>query len=98
MISEKLQLALFNFLGSTRDGKPTDEETQERIIYKKKDDTLLLITSQKKADCSFAIGLSPQPPMLGRSELAVIERGIMPLAGKQTLMGSAFDHIAVFHV
>ncbi|MGG1653392.1 hypothetical protein [Paenibacillus sp. NRS-1780] len=48
MISEKLQLALFNFLGSTRDGKPTDEETQERIIYKKKDDTLLLITSQKK--------------------------------------------------
>ncbi|WP_149096502.1 hypothetical protein [Paenibacillus terrae] len=27
----------------TRDGKPTDEETQERIIYKNKDDTLLLI-------------------------------------------------------
>ncbi|KJD44866.1 hypothetical protein [Paenibacillus terrae] len=63
-MSEKLQLAPFNFLESTqgnnivaiekdwsfgarsmltRDGKPTDEETQERIIYKKKDDTLLLI-------------------------------------------------------
>ncbi|WP_149096324.1 hypothetical protein [Paenibacillus terrae] len=27
----------------TRDGKPTDEETQERIINKKQDDTLLLI-------------------------------------------------------
>lgn len=27
----------------TREGKPTDEETQERIIYKRKDDTLLLI-------------------------------------------------------
>ncbi|ASR48756.1 hypothetical protein B4V02_19685 [Paenibacillus kribbensis] len=27
----------------TREGKPTDEETQERIIYKKKNGTLLLI-------------------------------------------------------
>lgn len=63
-MSQKLQLAQFSFLESTKgsnivaidkdwsfgsrsmltlEGKPSDTETQERIIYKKKDGTLLLI-------------------------------------------------------
>jgi len=52
----------------------------------------------KKADCIRAIDFSPQSAVLGCSELAVIERGIVAPAGKQPLMGTAFDDIAVFHV
>lgn len=52
----------------------------------------------KKADCIRAIDFSPQAAVLGWSELAVIERGIMTPAGKQSLMGTTFDDIAIFHV
>ncbi len=67
-----------------------------------------LSKKNKKANClksnrlflrTLTLLMRPYPvSLLSRSKLAVIERGIMAAAGKQPLMGTTFDDIAVFHV